>query len=107
MFEIYGPFFFGAADKFKTAINRIDRPPRVLILRLRHVPAIDATALHALEDVCIRSAKSGTRLVLSGVQSAPLATLSRGGVADLVGRENITGDIDSALARARALLSEG
>jgi SulP family sulfate permease len=107
VFEIYGPFFFGAADKFKTAINRIDRPPRVLILRLRHVPAIDATALHALEDVCIRSARSGTRLVLSGVQSAPMATLSKGGVADLVGRENITGDIDSALARARALLSEG
>ncbi|MFO7608388.1 MAG: sulfate permease [Candidatus Krumholzibacteriia bacterium] len=104
VFEVYGPFFFGAADKFKTAINRIDRAPRVLILRLRHVPAIDATALHALEDVCVRSARSGTHVVLSGVQPGPLATLHKAGVDALVGRENVTADIDTALARARVLL---
>lgn len=104
VFEVYGPFFFGAADKFKTAINRIDRAPRVLILRLRHVPAIDATALHALEDVCIRSARSGTRVVLSGVQPGPLATLHKAGIDALVGLENVTADIDEALARARDLL---
>jgi SulP family sulfate permease len=106
VFEINGPFFFGAADKFKTAINRIDRAPKVLILRLRHVPAIDATALHALEDVCIRSSKSGTHLVLSGVQPAPLATLAKAGIIDLVGHDNITGHIDEALARARDLLDQ-
>jgi SulP family sulfate permease len=105
VFEVQGPFFFGAADKFKTAINRIDRAPQVLILRLRHVPAIDATALHALEDVCKRSAKSGTHVVLSGVQAAPLATLTRAGLVDAVGRENVTADIDGALDRARALLA--
>jgi SulP family sulfate permease len=104
VFEINGPFFFGAADKFKTAINRIDRAPRVLILRLRHVPAIDATALHALEDVSIRSRKSGTHLVLSGVQPGPMATLTRAGIVDLVGRDNITGNIDQALQRSRELL---
>lgn len=104
VFEVDGPFFFGAADKFKTAVNRIDRAPRVLILRLRRVPAIDATALHALEDVCLRSARSGTAMVLSGVQPRPLATLTRSGLADLVGRENIVGDIDAALARAAVLL---
>jgi SulP family sulfate permease len=106
VFEINGPFFFGAADKFKTAINRIDKAPKVLILRLRQVPAIDATALHALEDVCIRSHKSGTHLVLSGVQPAPLATLAKAGIIDLVGRDNITGHIDEALARARDLLDQ-
>ena len=106
VFEIDGPFFFGAADKFKSAINRIDRPPRVLILRLRHVPAIDATALRALEDVLLRSARSGTQVVLSGVQPGPLATLRRAGVTGLVGEANLTGDIDGALARARALLTE-
>ena len=106
VFEINGPFFFGAADKFKTAINRIDKAPRVLILRLRHVPAIDATALHALEDVCVRSAKSGTHLVLSGVQPGPLATLTKAGIVGLVGRGNITGDIDEALGRARELLEK-
>jgi len=104
VFEVQGPFFFGAADKFKTAINGIERPPRILILRLRRVPAIDATGMHALEDVCIRAARVGTHVVLSGVQPGPLATLVKAGVADLVGRENVTTDIDSALARARALL---
>jgi SulP family sulfate permease len=69
------------------------------------VPAIDATALHALEDVCKRSAKSGTHVVLSGVQAAPLATLTRAGLVDAVGRENVTADIDGALDRARALLA--
>ncbi|HPF35386.1 MAG TPA: SulP family inorganic anion transporter [Candidatus Krumholzibacteria bacterium] len=100
VFEVDGPFFFGAADKFKTAVNRIDRPPRVLILRLRHVPAIDATALHALEDMCERSARSGTRVILSGVQPGPLATLKRSGIAALVGEGNIVRDIDAALALA-------
>ena len=107
VFEVYGPFFFGAADKFKTAINRIDRAPKVLILRLRHVPAIDATALHALEDMCIRSARSGTHVLLSGVQPGPLATLAKSGLADLVGSENIVPDIDTALARASTLVTAG
>ncbi|MEZ4387263.1 MAG: SulP family inorganic anion transporter [Candidatus Krumholzibacteriia bacterium] len=106
VFEVYGPFFFGAADKFKTAINRIDRAPRVLILRLRHVPAIDATALRALEDVCARSTRSGTTLVLSGVQPGPLLTLQKAGLAALIGPENITGDIETALARARTCLAD-
>lgn len=106
VFEVQGPFFFGAADKFKSAINGIERPPPILVLRLRHVPAIDATGMHALEDVCIRAARVGTHVVLSGVQPGPLATLVKAGVADLVGRENVTADIDSALARARALLGE-
>ncbi len=107
VFEIDGPFFFGAADKFKTAVNRIDRAPRVLVLRLRHVPAIDATALRALEDVCLRSARSGTQVVLSGVQPGPLATLQRAGIVDLVGSDNVTEDIDAALARASILEQAG
>ncbi len=106
VFEIQGPFFFGAADKFKTAINRIDRAPKVLILRLRHVPAIDATALRALEDVLDRSTRSGTRLVLSGVQPGPLATLRKAGLATLIGADNITTSIDAALERARVCLAE-
>jgi SulP family sulfate permease len=106
VFEVYGPFFFGAADKFKTAINRIDRAPRVLILRLRHVPAIDATALRALEDVHARSTRSGTLVVLSGVQPGPLATLRKAGLADLIGDVNITANIDVALERARAIIAD-
>ena len=105
-FEINGPFFFGAADKFKTAIDAIENPPRVLILRLRHVPAIDATAIRALEAVCERSVRNGTHVVLSGVQPVPMATLVKFGLADLIGRQNLTSNIEAALARARELLGE-
>ena len=69
------------------------------------MPAIDATALRALEDVIARSGRSGTRVVFSGLQPAPLATLRRAGIAAAVGEDNVTGDIDAALARARELLA--
>ena len=51
IFEINGPFFFGAADKFRDTINQMKRRPKALILRMRFVPAMDATGLSALEDL--------------------------------------------------------
>ena len=51
VFEISGPFFFGAAYKFKESMKVLKRPPKVLIIRMRYVPVIDATGLHAIEEV--------------------------------------------------------
>lgn len=104
VFEINGPFFFGAADKFKNALTSINRPSEILILRMRHALSLDATALQALENVCVRSHKNGTCLLLSGVHEQPLQILISSGVADKVGRENIFPHIDAALERAQALL---
>jgi SulP family sulfate permease len=104
VFEINGPFFFGAADKFKYAISTLERPAPVLILRMRHALSLDATALKAVETVAQSSRKNGTYLLLSGVHEQPLKILRSSGVADKIGHDNIFPHIDAALIRANALL---
>ncbi len=104
VFEIYGPFFFGAADRFKDEMRRIEKPPRVLVLRMRHVPTIDATGLIALEDLLRKCQKEGTTLVLSGVQSKTWDQLVEAGLYRRFGPENVHSHIDYALARAREIV---
>lgn len=104
VFEVSGPFFFGAADKFKNAISAVEEKPRILILRLRHVMSLDATALQALESVYSRARREQTILILSGVHAQPLIVLERSGLLDKIGADNIHGNIDDALNRARNLL---
>ncbi len=104
VYEINGPFFFGAAEMFKDRLGRIAGKPKVLILRLRHVPAIDSTGLHALRDLVERSRKDGTLVVLSDVHAQPIVALERSGFYYEIGEENVTGNIDDALNRARAHL---
>jgi SulP family sulfate permease len=100
VYEIAGPFFFGAADKFKNALATISSKPKVLILRLRHVPAIDATALQALDALYRRSLRMNTRLILSGVNADPMLTMKRAGFIEKVGIDNVFDNIDQALQRA-------
>jgi SulP family sulfate permease len=107
VFEVSGPFFFGAVDKFRLALSRVDRRPRVIVLRLRKVPALDATALRVLEDVLAQSQRQGSGLILSGVQPQPLAVLKRSGYLGRLGSDNVTADITQALARARELAATG
>jgi len=104
VFEINGPFFFGAADKFKTAMGSIGAQPKVMILRMRHALSLDSTALQALEGVLTKSSRNGSHLVLSGVHSQPLIVMERTGFLDRVGVENVHGNIDDALNRAREIL---
>jgi SulP family sulfate permease len=104
VYEITGPFFFGAAEMFKDRVGRIAGKPKVLILRLRHVPVIDSTGLHALRDVVQRSRKEGTLVILSDVHAQPVVALERSGTYDELGEENVHGNIDDALNRARAHL---
>jgi sulfate permease, SulP family len=105
VFEVYGSFFFGAAEKFKTAITQIEKQPRVLILRLRHVLAIDATALHAIEELYERLHHDGGVLLLSGIHAQPLAALERAGLFELIGEENVVANIDLAIKRAEEFLA--
>jgi SulP family sulfate permease len=104
VFEIDGPFFFGAADKFKDALRQVETTPKVLILRMRNVPAMDATGLRALEDVYEKTRREGTQLVLSGVHAQPLVAMQRSGFLDRIGEENTFDHIDLALERAQALV---
>ncbi len=104
VYEINGPFFFGAAESFKETLGRIAKKPRVLIIRMRRVPAIDSTGLHALADLVNRSRKDGTLVLLSDIHAQPLVALSRSERLEHIGEENLFGNIDDALNRARIYL---
>jgi len=104
VFEINGPFFFGAASTFKDAARIIEDPPKVRIIRMRNVPAIDATGLHTLKEFYKDSQKQGIKLVLSGVHTQPLYAMTQAGLLDIFGEENVHGNIDDALDRAREIL---
>ena len=104
VFEINGPFFFGAAYKFKDSIRFIENSPKVLIIRMRFVPVIDATGLHTLELVFDEARRVGTRFVISGIQPGVFKELEKSHLIDKVGRENICANIDEALVRAIDLL---
>jgi SulP family sulfate permease len=104
VFEIYGSLFFGAVERFNDAMRRVEKNPRVLILRMREVFSIDASGLQTLDELLARTRRKRTVLVLSGVHSQALDALVRSGLADRIGRQNIVADIDRALDRAREIL---
>ena len=106
VYEITGPFFFGAAEMFKDRVGRIAGRPKVLIVRMRHVPAIDSTGLHALREVVVRSKREGTVVILSDVHAQPVVALERSGLYAELGEENIHGNLDDALNRAREHLGQ-
>ncbi len=104
IYEINGPFFFGAASKFKEAIRIVSKHTKVLILRLRNVPAIDSTGIATLEDFYYDCKKNNSVLVISGIHAQPMFASERAGLLDKIGEENIRGNIDDALNRAREIM---
>ncbi len=106
VFEIAGSFFFGAAQRFSEALEEIQRQPRVVILRMRDVFAMDATGLRALEEVHHRFARQGTHLLLSGVRAQPMMVLVKSGALDRFGEDNVLGSLREASVRAWALVDE-
>ena len=104
VFEISGPFFFGAASKFKDAMHIIEKNPAIRIIRMRKVMSIDATGLNSMKELLADCNKSGTTLILSGVHVQPLFAMQQYGLADEIGEDNLFGNIDDALDRARELL---
>lgn len=104
VYEINGPFFFGIADRLKFVLDAIGVTPRVFVLRMRHVPFIDATGMYALKEFQEKCVAKGTVLVLSGVQPPLLKDLKRFGFVGRVGEENIFDHIDQALIHANTLV---
>ncbi len=104
VFEISGPFFFGAASKFRDAMHVVEKAPKIRIIRMRKVLSIDATGLNMMRDLLKDCKKTTTRLILSGVHAQPLFALQQYGLYDEIGEENIFGNIDDALDHARELL---
>jgi SulP family sulfate permease len=104
VYEVNGPFFFGAAYKFEEAMNIIERLPKVRILRMRDVPAIDSTGLHVMQEVFTTCRKNGIDFIVSGIHAQPLMAFEQSGLSEMIGEENIFPTIDEALERARELL---
>lgn len=104
VYEISGPMFFGAADMISEIT--LKKFTKVLVLRMRGVPALDATAMHALEELLEKCKKDDVQLVLSHVNEQPYKTMEKDGFVKKVGAENFCAHIDDALARASEILAE-
>jgi SulP family sulfate permease len=106
VYEINGPFFFGVADRLKDVLRGLERPPTVFILRMRRVPAIDATGMHALDEFHDKCRKGRTQLLLSGVHAQPIFAMTAYGLVDKIGEANMFDSIDDALNRAREIIGQ-
>ncbi len=104
IFEINGPFFFGAADKFKDTLVQLKHRPKVLILRLRFVPAIDATGLSALEELLRKAKNTKMEVLFSGLHSQPLHALKDAGIIKQLGEDHFHWDIKECIKFAQTLL---
>jgi SulP family sulfate permease len=105
VYEIDGPFFFGAAETFKSTVARVADKPKVLIIRLRHVPAIDATGLRVLTELVHAGRREGTLVLLSEVHAQPLVALTRSALLDELGEEQVLPTLAAAIARAKSHIS--
>ncbi|MDD5211313.1 MAG: SulP family inorganic anion transporter, partial [Sulfuricurvum sp.] len=101
VYEIKGPLFFGIAEKLVDTLLLFETPPRVFILRLRHVPMIDAAGLHALESLNTQLRIQASVLILSGVNKNVHNYMRKSGLCDEIGELHIVDHIDKAIAIAK------
>ena len=99
VYEISGPMFFGASSKLLDILLDIEGKNAV-VLRMRGVPALDATALGSLQEIYKKMQKNNVTLILSHVNQQPMSVLQKAGFVEKVGAENICANIDAALERA-------
>lgn len=105
IYEIDGPFFFGAAEKFRDTMAEIEKPPKVLVLHLARVNVLDATGLGVIADLVKKGKRDRSSLILSGVHSQPMIALGKSDLLDEIGDDNLVPTIELAVARARELLA--
>jgi len=105
VYRIFGPFLFGAAEKMEDAISRTQGLPKVLILRLHLVSAMDATGMNALESVVERIRNHGGTVVISGIHQQPLQMLRKADFIETIGMENFCATFDDSLERAKQLIA--
>lgn len=104
VFEINGPMFFAATDKYKYVLS--DKNIDVLCIRMRNVPAIDATGVEALMRIVKRCERHNVKVVFSHVNEQPMKVMTKAGFIEKVGRENFCDHIDTALLRAESIEKE-
>ncbi len=105
-FRIHGPFLFGSTDKLEVIEDRIDYLPSIVMVRARNMTAIDATGVHALEDLATRLKKSGRHLIICGIRKQPFRLIKGSRLPALVGEENLVFSLADAVVRAEQILAE-
>ena len=106
VYEINGPYFFGAGNKFEEIMASFGDRPKVRIIRMRKVPFVDSTGIHNLTNLCEMSKKEGIQIVLSGVREKVNGQLEHAGFYHLIGEENICSHINLALKRAYEIIEK-
>jgi SulP family sulfate permease len=106
IYRIHGPFLFGATDKLIELERDVPQLPKVVILRLRNMTAIDGTGLHALEHFADVLHASGRTLILCGMRDQPARMMERAEFHQHIGDENLAPTIEGALTRARGVLRD-
>jgi SulP family sulfate permease len=103
IFRIHGPFLFGVTDKISLVTENVTALPPIVIVRLRNMTAIDATGIHALEELAQALRRSGRTLLLCGAREQPAALMQAADFHEHVGERNICPNIGAALERAKEL----
>lgn len=106
VYEINGPYFFGAGNRFEEIMASFGDRPKVRIIRMRKVPFVDSTGIHNLTNLCTMSKSEGIEVVLSGVSEKVHSQLNKARFYDLLGEQNICSHIDIALKRAKEIVGE-
>jgi sulfate permease, SulP family len=104
VYAIDGPFFVGAAEKFRETVGQVNGKPRVWIIVMNRVNAIDSTGMRMLRALALGARKDGTRVMLVGVHAQPMIALGRADLLDELGEDNLCGTLHEALDTARAHL---
>ena len=102
VYEITGPLFFGAADAIEHIV--VKDFTSCLVLRMRGVPALDSTAMNALQNLVKTCEGKGITLVFSHVNEQPMHVMEKAGFVELVGKENFQSNISAALKRAEEVI---
>jgi sulfate permease, SulP family len=103
VYRVYGPLLFGTTESLLTVTDNLHALPMIVIVKLRHVTAMDATGLRALEDLANRLHKSGRELIVCGAQPQPAALLASAEFHQHIGSENVCANTSAALTRAAEL----
>lgn len=106
IYRLYGALFFGVADKLESVLHQQHIEPEVLVLNMREVISMDASALHVLQELHRKLTKRGKHLILSGPNTQPYFLMRQAHFFQLLGEENLTANLDDALRRARVLIAQ-
>ena len=105
LYRMEGPFFFAAAENLDMALRASGGKPKIVIFRMRNVPAMDASGLHAFRIAVEKLHHDGVKILLTAVQPQPMKVMFESGFVDTLGEHKFFGDLDDALKAARQLLT--